>query len=263
LRLVVPATALGILESCPRRHLLEQVMGITPSWPEGNGGAVTPGRVPPRLRGSIVHGALEGIATGPDPVSRVRAVAVTAGVAGEGEIADLEAEVRGAVDRLRAWKTGAALLAAPTGRVLAEVPFDLTRGRARVTGALDLLHLPETGGAVVLDFKTDSDVPRSVGRARELAREKGYVAQLEAYAAAAWLRFGGPVSAWLFFTASGLPVAVAGEDGAPTAEACLEEVHRRLGSAEAAAADGFPLTKDASVCRGCPHQRAGTCPGAR
>jgi ATP-dependent exoDNAse (exonuclease V) beta subunit len=253
---VVPATALASLRVCPRRFHLEHVLGVPAERREAGGGP--DGGLSARVRGTIVHGALEGLASGLDPVARVRGVAARFGLRGEGDLAALEAHVRKAVAGLAAWPVGRAILEAPAGSVRCEVPFELgaPRGGARVAGAIDLLHEVPGGGSVVVDFKTDS----LRGDAREIAANHGYLDQLEAYAAAVAGARPGPVRAWLFFTSTGTAVPVVGETGTSSAEAAAAKVAKTLASIPAIAAAGFPLTTDAGACSACPH-RGHACPG--
>ena len=215
------------------------------------------------VRGSIVHGALEAIPNGVDPVSRVAAVAAGFGVFGKSEVEALEAHVRDAVARFRAWPVGRAILESSAGTVRAEVGCEVgaketSGGRGcRVVGAIDLLHQPPSGGAVIIDFKTDA----AAGDARALAARNGYLDQMEAYAAAALSACGGPVTAWLFFTETGEAVPVVGEGGFVSAEESAARVERTLNELPAIAAAGFPLTTDPEVCGGCPH-RGRSCQGA-
>jgi ATP-dependent helicase/nuclease subunit A len=260
-RVVVPATALARLRACPRRFYLEHALGIAGEWADASGVESAVGRgVAAQIRGSIVHGALEGLALGLDPVARVAGVAAGFGVTGAGEIAALEDHVRQAIAKFRAWPQGKAILAAAPGSVRAEVPIEVRDPATgcSVVGSIDLLHELPGGGAVIVDFKTDG----VRGDPRELAAAHGYLDQLQAYAAAAHAARGGPVSAWLFFTESGAAVPVAGEAGVRSAEACASHLGETLAALPDLAAAGFPLTTDRGTCSACPH-RGRTCPGVR
>jgi ATP-dependent helicase/nuclease subunit A len=253
----VPATALATLRACPRRFYLEHVLGIPGEW-GGNRGDGATKRVPARIAGSIVHGALEGLALGVDPGARVAGVAARFGVVREADVAEIEAHVRRAVAKLRDWPVGKAILEAPPGAVQCEVPFELGGGATgcRLVGTIDLLHELPGGGAVIVDFKTDE----VRGDPRALARRAGYVDQLEAYVAAVLASRGGFVTAWLFFTETGVAVPVVGEGEAVTAEAGARRVAGTLARLPTLASTGFPLAQSGEVCRSCPH-RARSCPG--
>ncbi len=258
----VPATSFSDLRRCARRFYLDTVAGLAEDRrPEPAHAAESDGarrRVDGRTRGLVVHAAFEGLATGADPSSLVPAAAARFGVVGAEAIDELSEHVRLALEGFRRWPLGARILAAAPRGVETEVPFIFGRGTTRVHGVMDLVFR-EPGRVYVIDYKTES--PATEAKARSLARADGYVDQLSVYAAAVGAASAEPVEAWLFFTGSGIPLAVTCHGGVQ-ADLGPAEVERTLDELSGTDVSGFVRTSDAQLCATCSHRSSGACEGA-
>ncbi|HYC78897.1 MAG TPA: 3'-5' exonuclease, partial [Planctomycetota bacterium] len=258
LRLSAPASATATLARCPRRFFLEQGIGA-PTESAGQTIAVASDGVDPRLRGLVVHAALEAASLGRDPTARARAAAAEVGVRDAASVDALVELAEKAVAGFRAWDLGARAWSAPKTDLAVEAAFAFDAGPLRFFGRADLVFRDRARGVtVVVDYKTSA--PKSPAAARRAVRDGGYAEQLAVYAAAVRRAYGDPVEGWVYFTGSGLSVLCVGDapgairdpDAALAALAC-----GRDGPADVA----YPLTDDPATCRDCPHLFR-LCPGA-
>lgn len=266
LRVEAPASAAWKWLVCPRRFLLEEVLGASDvsesasatSGEDGDGGRAK--RVDPRVRGIVIHAGLEARFSGGDAARRAADAAFEAGLRDEEAVKELVGLAVEAAAAFEGSAPGRRAAAAPPSDVLAERPLTFASGEVRFFGRPDLVVV-DAAGVLVVDFKTSA--PKSERDARRRAVAAGYDAQLEIYAAALRRATGMDVAATLFFTGSAVDVTVVGGAGA----AMSADDAARKWEAQAATCGGppdraFPMTHDAGICRKCPHLATGLCRGA-
>ena len=242
-------SALAQWRRCGYRFYLERVLGLPQEDTPFVGGRRGDGGLEGRVRGSLVHEALEvlevGAADGGAEAAR-RAAAERYGVSPRpDEVADMVGLVAGF--------TGSPLAArlAAAASVRKEHAFALPLGDAMLTGVVDVLAYDAAGAALVVDYKTDRvDADTDL----EALIERDYGVQRRVYALAA-LRAGAPSAevAYAFLERPGDPVVTRFEAAdAPRLEQELEAMAAgALGGEFAVAAEPH-----LDLCGGCPGRRA-------
>jgi len=167
----VSPSDLDSYSACPRRYLLERILGPVLVADEGQ-----PIRDSDRRQtqgaefGTLVHEALEQLDFR-DDTNDERLLASLAETSGSSTLCDA---LRGILSTFRGSQLAKALRGAR--RVRREVPFILRRDSGVLRGKIDLLYEDESGRMSIVDYKTDVDSTGIVER---------YKAQLAAYAVAA------------------------------------------------------------------------------
>ena len=164
-------SALQQWRRCGYRFYLQRVLRLPEEPLPFEAGRRGDGGLDARVRGTIVHEALE------VPGTDIATVAARHGVEPTpDELADMTALVQGfASTPLAARIAGAA-------RVRREHPFSFPLGDALLTGVVDVLAEEEDGTALVVDYKTDHVSP---GEDLAAYIERDYAVQRSAYALAA------------------------------------------------------------------------------
>jgi ATP-dependent helicase/nuclease subunit A len=250
-----------VFEACPRKFYYDAVLRI-PEWPEAEaaaaGGAVKGGETEDasaargRLRGIVLHALLEEKRPlPPDEVDGAVARALAELGSDDPELAAaIASAARAALAAVESSEVGRFLRAAR--EVRREVPFTWRRARggAVVEGRIDVLAR-DGDRTVIVDWKTDEV---AACEAEEVARARGYGAQIALYALATARILGVErVETVLFFTSPG--AALREEWDA----ARLAGVEARLArDLDAIARGAFDRSPEAP-CASCGFARSGIC----
>jgi ATP-dependent exoDNAse (exonuclease V) beta subunit len=246
-------TSLGLWRTCGYRYYLTRVLrlpddGLLPAAPAAPAAAGLGGRV----RGVLVHEALERLDARTDDDAAIRELLVASATRNDATPTDRELDDLGALVTAFAGTPLAARIA-HAERVRREHRFAIPLSGTLLTGAVDVLATEADGTALVVDYKTDR-VPHGDLAAHA---EQHYGVQRRAYALAA-LRDGAPRVdvAYAFLERPGEPQVTRYE--AEDADGLTAEL---LDLASGALSGRFEVTQEPSrdVCAGCPGRRA-LCP---
>jgi ATP-dependent helicase/nuclease subunit A len=236
-------SALQQWRRCGYRFYLQRVLRLPEEPMPFVAGRRGDGGIEARVRGSLVHAALEH--PGEDPAAALAATAKAWGVeATTEEIDEMAALVAGFARSPLAARIEAAQ------KVHRERPFSFPLGDALLTGVVDVLAEEQDGTALVVDYKSD----RLAAEALAALVERDYAVQRAAYALAA-LNAGHPAVdvAYSFLERPEQPVV------ARFAAADAPALTEQLGEYAAGALEGdFPVAEEPHVdlCAGCPGRRA-------
>jgi ATP-dependent exoDNAse (exonuclease V) beta subunit len=237
-------SALALWKRCGYRFYLQRVLGLPEERERGRREIRTAeGALDPRVRGSLVHAALErdgdaralvleaaeqwGIEVTPDELDDM--AGLVAGYAGT----ELERRVAGAP------------------HVRREHTFSFPLGATMLTGVVDVLAVEDDGHALIVDYKSDRMAPEDTPAALV---ERDYGVQQRLYALAA-LRGGAPSAevAYVLLERPGEPVTTLYDAGdVPRLEAELAELASGVHEGR------FEVAPDPhlGLCAGCPGRRA-------
>ena len=237
-------SALQQWRRCGYRFYLQRVLRLPEEETPFVAGRHGDGGLEARVRGSLVHAALE--QPGEDPAAALAATAAAWRVeATPAEIEEMAGLVRGFARSPLAGRIERAR------RVHREHPFSFPLGPALLTGVVDVLAEEEDGTALVVDYKSDRlDPPAPL----EELIDRDYAVQRSAYALAA-LRAGHDAVdvAYAFLERPEEPVV------ARFTTADADDLRAELEAYAAGALGGdFPVASEPHIdlCAGCPGRRA-------
>ena len=236
-------SALQQWRRCGYRFYLQRVLRLPEEETPLVAGRRGDGGLEARVRGSLVHAALE--RPDEDPAATLAATAAAWGV--EVAAADVE-EMAALVAGFATSPLAARIDAAKT--VHRERPFSFPLGDALLTGVVDVLAEEEHGAALVVDYKSD----RLGDAEAEALVERDYAVQRAAYALAALLAGHDVVEvAYSFLERPQEPVVA--RFTADDADALRAEL---ADHAAGALGGEFPVAQEPHIdlCAGCPGRRA-------